>query len=80
MKVGQFTVFIFLRLSNWSFIKYFSTLPACISATDLIDLKGDISKSEHGLFLLARCVAGPLPMLRPKRMMFSSLIPSTLLR
>ena len=38
----------------------------------LIDLKGDIKSREHGLFLDAKCVAGPVPIDLPNRIIDDS--------
>jgi hypothetical protein len=43
----------------------------------LIDMYGDISNKEAGRFLEERYEVGPLPILRPKRIMSFSYIPTT---
>ena len=74
MNVGHLTFSIRSMFLNLSFIKKEKYLPADSLIMFLMLVKGLINSREHGEFLDAKYVAGPVPIDHPKRIILLSLI------
>lgn len=66
MKVGHRTLVMLSMLRKRSLMTYYRRGPACSLTISRMLLKGDIRRRAPGLRWAARCVAGPVPIDRPK--------------